>query len=96
MRARSLQLKFAVVAVLLLVARAGPAVAQTCNFSITNLNFGSIDVTANAAITTTGTYTATCSALLSATRTCPSIFAGTGGSSSGSPRYLLSGANQLS
>jgi spore coat protein U-like protein len=96
MKAPSMGFKSVGIAILLLVARAGPAVAQTCNFSITNLNFGSIDVTANAAITTTGTYTATCSALLTATRTCPSIAAGTGGSSSGSPRYLLSGANQLS
>ncbi len=78
-----------------LACGAGAADAQTCNFSITSLNFGNIDVTQNTAATTSGTYTATCSGLLTATRTCPNVDAGTGGSSSGSPRYMLSGANQL-
>lgn len=72
-----------------------PARAQTCNFTITNINFGDIDVTTNTAFTATATYTATCSALASATRTCPSVGDGTGGSSSGSPRHLVSGGNQL-
>ena len=72
--------------------------AQSCTYSITNINFGNIDVTANSAYTTTGTFTANCSSPLlvpGTMRVCPNINAGTGGSSSGNPRYLLSGANQL-
>jgi spore coat protein U-like protein len=34
--------------------------AQTCSASMTNINFGSIDVTQNATFTTTGTFSATC------------------------------------
>lgn len=90
-------------AVLLLVATAVSicagsegASSQSCNFTITNLSFGAIDVTANLAFTTSGTYSATCTALLSATTTCPNINEGTGGSLSGSPRYLVNGANRLS
>lgn len=74
-----------------------PLHAQSCSYSITNINFGTIDVTANTAYTTTGTFTANCTTpLLGGTmRVCPNINAGTGGSSSGNPRYLLSGGNQL-
>src|SRR5439155_3512528 len=55
------------------------------------------DVTANTAATTSGTYTATCSAILQVgVRTCPNVGAGTGGGdASGQPRYLTSGGNQL-
>ena len=78
-----------------LVSAGSPARAQSCNFTITSINFGDIDVTTNTAFTGTAIYTATCSALASATRTCPSIGDGTGGSSSGSPRHLVNGSNQL-
>lgn len=73
----------------------GEAAAQTCNFNITNLNFGNIDVTANTAFTVSGTYSASCTGLLTATRTCPSISEGSGGTTIGSPRYLTNGTNQL-
>jgi spore coat protein U-like protein len=71
--------------------------AQTCNFSIDNMNFGNVDVTANTSATTSGTYSASCSLiLLPALRTCPNVGAGTsGGDVSGDPRYLTSGSNQL-
>ncbi|MBX9591376.1 MAG: spore coat U domain-containing protein [Hyphomonadaceae bacterium] len=85
------------IAVVLLLVSASPALAQTCNFSIDNLNFGNIDVTANTAFTTSGTYSASCSGiLLSAVRTCPNVGPGTsGGDPSGNPRFLKSGAAQL-
>lgn len=81
----------------LLLFSASPVLGQTCTFGIDNLNFGNIDVTANTAFTTTGTYSASCSGiLLAAVRTCPNVGAGTGGgNASGNPRYLTNGAPQL-
>jgi spore coat protein U-like protein len=37
--------------------------AATCSFTVTNLAFGSVDVTANAAVDTTATVSITCSGL---------------------------------
>lgn len=75
---------------------AAPARAQNCAYSVSNLNFGNIDVTANTPFTASGTYSATCSALLTATRTCPNVETGSGGiHASGSPRYLASGPDRL-
>jgi spore coat protein U-like protein len=83
------------VAICLAVA-AGPALAQSCNFTIAALNFGTIDLTANTPFTSTATYLATCTGTASTTvRTCPNIDVGSGGSTSGSPRFLLNGATQL-
>jgi spore coat protein U-like protein len=81
----------------LLWLSAHPAAAQTCTFGIDNINFGNIDVTANTAFTTSGTYSASCSGiLLAAVRTCPNVGAGTGGgNASGNPRYLTNGVPQL-
>lgn len=82
----------------LLLASAGmatPVNAQLCNFTITSLDFGNIDVSQNTAVTTSGTYTATCSGLLTATRTCPNVNVGSGGSTAGAPRYMANGPNQL-
>ena len=74
-------------------ARAAPA---SCSFSITSVNFGNIDVTTNTTFDTTATFNATCSGDKNKTvRVCPNIAEGTGGSSSGNPRLLLSGSNQL-
>lgn len=74
------------------------ASAQSCSFSITDVNFGSVDLTQGSAIDVTATFTATCSAGNATTvRVCPNINLGTGGSASGgTPRYMLSGGNQLS
>jgi spore coat protein U-like protein len=75
---------------------ASPALAQSCNFTISNLDFGNINVTANAPFTSTATYSASCTGTANTTvRTCPNIDAGSGGSTSGSPRFLLNGATQL-
>jgi len=73
-----------------------PVRAQSCNFTISNLNFGSIDLTANSTFTSTATYSASCTGTANTTvRTCPNIDTGSGGSTSGNPRFLLNGATQL-
>ena len=74
----------------------GFAASASCSFSITAVNFGNIDVTANTTIDTTATFSANCTGNANTTvRVCPNINEGTGGSSSGNPRVLLNGANQL-
>jgi spore coat protein U-like protein len=76
--------------------QAAPARAQSCNFSISTLDFGSITLTANTPFTVSATYTASCTGNANTTvRTCPNIDTGSGGSNSGSPRFLLNGATQL-
>ena len=78
------------------IAAADVAGAQTCSFSITNVNFGNINVTANTVFDTTATFSANCTGNGNRRiRICPSIGLGTGGSTTGNPRFLLSGANQL-
>jgi spore coat protein U-like protein len=79
-----------------LTIAAGPASAQSCNFTISNLDFGSINLAANSAFTTTATYSVSCTGTFNTTvRTCPNIDVGSGGSTSGNPRFLLNGATQL-
>jgi spore coat protein U-like protein len=86
----------AAIAVAIWIVAAGPALAQSCNFSISALNFGTIDLTANTPFTSTATYSASCTGTANTTvRTCPNIDVGSGGSTSGSPRFLLNGATQL-
>jgi spore coat protein U-like protein len=83
------------VAICLAVA-AGPARAQSCNFAISPLNFDTIDLTANRPFTSAATYSASCTGTANTTvRTCPNIDVGSGGSTSGSPRFLLNGGTQL-
>jgi spore coat protein U-like protein len=79
-----------------LMLAAQPASAQSCNFSISDLIFGSINLAANTSFTTTATYSASCTGTANTTvRTCPNIDAGSGGSTSGNPRFLLNGGTQL-
>ena len=79
-----------------LALAASPAFAQSCSFSITNLDFGTINLTANATFTSTATFSASCTGAANATvRTCPNLDTGSGGSTTGSPRFLLSGGTQL-
>jgi len=69
------------------------AKAQTCSFTITDIDFGDI---ATAQVDVTGTMTANCSGWSGiATRLmiCPNFGQGTGGSVSGNPRRALNGAN---
>jgi spore coat protein U domain-containing protein, fimbrial subunit CupE1/2/3/6 len=79
-----------------LAVASSPALAQNCSFSISALNFGTINLTANTQFTATATYSASCTGTANTTvRTCPNIDVGSGGSSSGNPRFLLNGATQL-
>jgi spore coat protein U-like protein len=79
-----------------LTLAADPALAQSCNFTISGLDFGSINLAANTGFTSTATYTASCNGTANTTvRICPNIDVGSGGSTSGNPRFLLNGATQL-
>ena len=72
------------------------ASAQVCNFSITNINFGNINMGPGGTPPTSGRLTATCSGTSGATITiCPNIGDGTGGSISGSPRLLKNGTASI-
>jgi spore coat protein U-like protein len=74
-----------------------PASAQSCTFSMPNINFGNIDLTAGINYTSSVNLTSTCTGTPGQTiRICPNINAGTGGvNGSGSVRYMLNGASQL-
>ncbi len=73
-----------------------PASAQVCNFSISNINFGNINMAPGGTPPTSGTLTATCSGRPGATVTiCPNIGDGTGGSTSGSPRLMKNGTASI-
>ncbi len=87
-----------IVAVAAMIAWATPARAVlTCTFTITNINFGNINLTANTVFDTTGTFSATCTGGVgnSTARICPNISSGSGGTTTGNPRFLLNGATQL-
>lgn len=73
-----------------------PAPAQSCTFSISTLDFGTINLTANTPFASTTTFAASCTGTANTTvRTCPNIDVGSGGSTSGNPRFLLNGVTQL-
>jgi spore coat protein U-like protein len=71
--------------------------AQACNFSMTNLSWGSIDTGLGSNFDLTGTFTANCTGLsLLTVRVCPSFGAGTGGANgSGSERYMAQGGEDM-
>ncbi len=72
------------------------AAALNCTFTITNLSFGTVDLTQNTTIDTTATFTANCTGNSGlAVRVCPNINAGAGGTTTGSPRFMLSGSDKL-
>src|SRR3954471_19929952 len=87
----------AIVAAALAVSSGAEAKNARCNtLSITALNFGTVDLTANTTFDTTATLSVSCTGNTNATvRVCPNFDVGTGGSSSGDPRFMLNGANQL-
>ncbi|MBC8718269.1 spore coat protein U domain-containing protein [Ochrobactrum sp. Marseille-Q0166] len=73
------------------------ALAQTCTASITNMNFGSVNLQAGGAVDTTATLSVSCSSSLNLQllmRLCPNLEAGSGGSS-GSNRLMINGTNTL-
>ncbi|TWG94943.1 spore coat protein U-like protein [Mesorhizobium sp. J18] len=72
-----------------------PAYAQNCSFSVTGVNFGSVDTLSGAAVDATGTVEVTCEGLLGAllpVRVCLNINAGSGGATSGT-RHMRNAAN---
>jgi spore coat protein U-like protein len=72
------------------------AYAATCSFTVTPVAFGSVDVTANAAVDTTATVSITCSGLaLTSVQVCVNFGAGSGSATNAANRFMLSGANQL-
>jgi len=74
------------------------AFAQTCSFSMSNVNFGTVNLLGGGSVDTTATLSYSCSmplGLLTYVRICPNVNAGSGGSS-GSVRTMLSGTNSLS
>jgi spore coat protein U-like protein len=93
----SLRLVVLIAALVLGVAGCwSPARAQTCSFSVTPVAFGSVDVTANAAVDTTATISITCSGLaLLVVHVCVSFGPGSAGATSAADRFLASGSNQL-
>ena len=71
---------------------AGSLFAQSCSFSMTDINFGSVNLSVGGAPSTSGTFTANCAGLPGNTITiCPNIGDGTSGSNSGNPRLMGNG-----
>jgi spore coat protein U-like protein len=91
------QLVKAIFAFALLLCFSGAASAQSCNFSMTNVDFGSVSLTGGGNITTSGTFGATCSGTPGQTiEICANFGAGSGGSAAGgNPRYMTNGASQV-
>lgn len=80
-----------------LCAFADRAEAQSCTFSMPNIDFGTINLAANINFVTNATFQATCSGIPGRiVRVCPNFGAGSGGvATGGNPRYMLSGTTQL-
>jgi len=100
MRMRSAILHYVIGALVVLGALAHSAPAQaapiSCGFTITNLNFGTVDLTLNTTIDSTATLSANCTGDAgTVVRVCPNINAGSGGTTTGSPRFMLSGSDKL-
>jgi len=69
--------------------------AQSCSFSVTNMNFGLIDTLSGTAATATATMNINCTGGLLRVLVCPHIGAGSGGATSAAARQMASGANSL-
>ena len=73
----------------LLLLTMASASGQTCNFSISGINFGSVDLITGAAVDATGTLNINCTGVpLTSVRICPNIGAGTGGATSTSRQMV--------
>jgi spore coat protein U-like protein len=71
------------------------AAAQSCNFSISSVNFVNVDTLSSANTDVTATVAISCTGVsLTTIRICPSIGAGSGGATS-SARQMVSGASTL-
>ncbi|ALM52420.1 spore coat U domain-containing protein [Halomonas huangheensis] len=75
------------------------AVAQVlnnCSFSVTNVNFGTVNTLAGGVVDTTGTVNVTCNSTLGATfRVCLNLNAGVGGATSGIRHMTGPGGSRL-
>jgi spore coat protein U-like protein len=96
---RNIILTMIVSTFILVMATAWPSsgMAQTCIFSNSGLQFGTINISNGARVRTSGTFTATCTGTPgSRIRVCLNIGSGTGNlNPSGDPRYMTQGANRL-
>ncbi len=91
-----MSLRFVLISLLMMFFAPQSANAQSCNFTMTDINFGSVNLGLGGAPTTTGTFTANCTGTPNSTITiCPNIGDGTGGSTSGSPRLLANGPRSV-
>lgn len=76
---------------------ASPVMAQSCSFSMSDMNFGFVNLASGNAVDSTATLSISCSNPLSlavSVRICPNINAGSGGQSGG-VRRMLQGSNIL-
>ncbi|MER9630924.1 spore coat protein U domain-containing protein [Mesorhizobium sp. M0296] len=73
------------------------AFALSCNFGVSNMNFGSVDTLSSSQINTTATLSMDCSGGLVGQQIllCAHFAAGSGGASTATARQMLSGANSL-
>jgi spore coat protein U-like protein len=70
--------------------------AQSCSFSVSDVAFGSVDVTTNAAADTSTTVSVTCTALApAALRVCVNLGPGGGGAANAAARHMSWGAAKL-
>jgi spore coat protein U-like protein len=92
-----MQLRTFIAAVAAVLAAAGPARAQVCSFSNTDIDFGNISTATGGFQTSSGTFSANCIGLPRQTiRICPNFNAGSGGiDPSGAPRLLTRGSSGL-
>lgn len=84
----------ALLAALILIVATPEARAQSCSISVTPLNFGPVDVIANAPVDATATATVTCTAV-APVRVCIHIGPGGAGATNAANRNLASGGNLL-
>jgi len=72
------------------------ALGQSCNFNISNFNFGNLNLGLGGTPPTSGSFTAQCAGKPNATITiCPNLGDGTGGSNSGTPRLMKFGTSTV-
>ncbi|NTF45673.1 spore coat protein U domain-containing protein [Rhizobium rhizogenes] len=90
---------FRSIAFLLVLLLPSFALAQSCSFSVANVNFGPVDTLSNNPVNTTSTLTASCTGgLLDIGRRlliCPNMGTGSGGATSATARQMLNGTNPL-
>ncbi|KAB1082374.1 spore coat protein U domain-containing protein [Neorhizobium galegae] len=88
--------RFLPILVLCVLTGVGAARAQSCDFAIANINFGTVTLLGGGAVDVSTTIDVACRNTLNLSlqlRICPNINAGSGGTS-GADRYMRNGANQ--